>query len=105
MMIRLARVLSAIRGDKHMVDAYPPARHRAVAARAACWRCGARSESDGAPRTTLRVSRRRRRVVLAVSATAFGSRQDARRARTDMRTLRARSATGAESIPQMTGRY
>jgi hypothetical protein len=31
----LARLLSAIRGDKDMVDAYPPAWHRAVAARAA----------------------------------------------------------------------
>jgi hypothetical protein len=33
--IVLARLLSAIRGDKYMVDAYPPAWHRAVAARAA----------------------------------------------------------------------
>jgi hypothetical protein len=32
--IVLAKLLSAIRGDKHMVDAYPPAWHGAVAARA-----------------------------------------------------------------------
>jgi hypothetical protein len=32
--IVLARLLSTIRGDKYMVDAYPPAGHRAVAARA-----------------------------------------------------------------------
>jgi hypothetical protein len=30
----LARLLSTIRGDKYMVDAYAPAGHRAVAARA-----------------------------------------------------------------------
>jgi hypothetical protein len=32
--IVLANLLSAIRGDKHMVDAYPPAWHGAAAARA-----------------------------------------------------------------------
>jgi hypothetical protein len=32
--IVLAKLLSAIRGDKYMVDAYPPAWHGAVAARA-----------------------------------------------------------------------
>jgi hypothetical protein len=32
--IVLANLLSAIRGDKHMVDAYPPAWHSAAAARA-----------------------------------------------------------------------
>jgi hypothetical protein len=32
--IVLAKLLGAIRGDKHMVDAYPPAWHGAVAARA-----------------------------------------------------------------------
>jgi hypothetical protein len=32
--IVLARLLSAIRGDKYMVDAYPPAWHGAAAARA-----------------------------------------------------------------------
>jgi hypothetical protein len=31
----LARLLAALRGDKYMVDAYPPAWHRAAAARAA----------------------------------------------------------------------
>jgi hypothetical protein len=30
----LANLLSAIRGDKHMVDAYPPAWHGAAVARA-----------------------------------------------------------------------
>jgi hypothetical protein len=33
--IVLAKLLSAMRGDKHMVDAYPPAWQGAVAARAA----------------------------------------------------------------------
>ena len=32
--IALARLLSALRGDKYMVDAYPPAWHGAAAARA-----------------------------------------------------------------------
>jgi uncharacterized protein YegP (UPF0339 family) len=42
-------------------------------------------------------------VKLAVS-TAFGSRQDARRAAADMQ-LRAGSATGRKLIPQRAGRY
>jgi len=39
-----ARLLSLLRGDKYMVDAYPE--------EDSCWRCGTEWTSEDAPRTT-----------------------------------------------------